>query len=373
MAAATSIPTTNHLAMQNVTVLLATAWTMCSRMPSLSRLSQAILEHTVAAKGLLMPAALAARGIMLTGAVGGIHKMGWLMCTSAQPNPPTLPYPDIKCDAVLTGPLGPCCCRNKDTATGVTRTYLIDVVAPTVKEVYGEPMVLLLAPALIWAAFDESVAAQIVVPPPPKKLIVVGFPGPTPANNPAEKVTLLVSGDVDPLRILDLMTQDGTPSEGAAHTAGGNMMMASGGGGNNEEMAGIFSLLYQQQIEETKRENKKRTDSILNAIKGLGVGVPRIARQPVIYRVGVMGILDPVAQLAESPRASLSPRPANLYVLWKEYEFGICSRKPAKAFNEREGGGNKADFCHRKVFWDVMPSLLRLGYTNETAIVRIYA
>jgi hypothetical protein len=49
----------------------------------------------------------------------------------------THPYLDVKCDAVLTGPIGPCHYCIKDTATGVTQSYLIDVVAPTIKEECG--------------------------------------------------------------------------------------------------------------------------------------------------------------------------------------------------------------------------------------------
>jgi hypothetical protein len=44
-----------------------------------------------------------------------------------------------------------------------------------------------------------------------KNMIVDGFPGPTPGNNPVEKVTLRISGDGD--HILDLMTHYGMPSE----------------------------------------------------------------------------------------------------------------------------------------------------------------
>jgi hypothetical protein len=62
----------------------------------------------------------------------------------------------------------------------------------------------------------------------------MAFSGPTPDNNPAKKVTLLIYGDGNRLHILDMMNQDGTPGEGAAHTTGGNMMMASYDGGNNE-------------------------------------------------------------------------------------------------------------------------------------------
>jgi hypothetical protein len=78
-----------------------------------------------------------------------------------------------------------------------------------------------------------------------------------------------------------------------------------------------------------KRENNERTNSVLHAVRS-------IARQPVIRRIGVMCIVDPVAQLGESPPASLSP--TDLYVLLKEYEFGIGGRTPVKDFNERERG-----------------------------------
>jgi hypothetical protein len=132
------------------------------------------------------------------------------------------------------------------------------------------------------------VVAHTVVPPYLKKLIVDGFSGMTPDNNPVEKVTLLISGDGDRIRILDLMIQDGTSSEGADHTTGGNITIASGGEGKGEEMVGLLSLLYQQQtnIEETKRKKNERTDRILHATKGLGISVHIIAHQPVIRRIG---------------------------------------------------------------------------------------
>jgi hypothetical protein len=55
----------------------------------------------------------------------------------------------MESSTVLTGYTGPCRCGIKETATGVTRSYLLDVVAPTFKEVYGEPVALLLAWALL--------------------------------------------------------------------------------------------------------------------------------------------------------------------------------------------------------------------------------
>jgi hypothetical protein len=43
-------------------------------------------------------------------------------------------------------------------------------------------MALLLVPVLLWAAFDESVAAKIIMPAYLRKLIVDGFPGGFEAN-----------------------------------------------------------------------------------------------------------------------------------------------------------------------------------------------
>jgi hypothetical protein len=69
---------------------------------------------------------------------------------------------------------------------------------------------------------------------------------------------------------------------------------------------------------------------------------------------------------------SLSSRPTYLYILWKEYEFGIGGRKSAKDFSYRERGASRAIFCRRKVLWDVVLRLIPHCYTNESAIDHSY-
>jgi hypothetical protein len=102
---------------------------------------------------------------------------------------PSLPYPDAKTAATLCGPAGPCRYKVRDNATGVSRSYMLNVVAPTINHIYGEAMALLLAPALLWAAFDDPVAAKSVIPASLRTLIVDGFPGGC-ETNPVEKVPL---------------------------------------------------------------------------------------------------------------------------------------------------------------------------------------
>jgi len=70
--------------------------------------------------------------------------------------------------------------------------------------------------------------------------------------------------------------------------------------------------------------------------------------------------------------SSLSPRPWNLYELWKEYQHGIGGHKAAKNFTDRERGWVKCTYTCHKVIWDEIDCLVRAGDMYEVAIDRIY-
>jgi hypothetical protein len=146
----------------------------------------------------------------------------------------------------------------------------------------------------LWAAFDDSIAAKSVMPASLRKLIVDGFTGGF-ETNLVEKVSLLITGNGDQLRIVDLMTQDATTNSDATHTGGG---LATGGAtsqGRGEDIQGLYSLLYQHQrhIEELKRDHNERTDGLLTKVRRTNTNIQRIAWQPVIRRFGVDGIINP--------------------------------------------------------------------------------
>jgi hypothetical protein len=286
---------------------------------------------------------------------------------------PSLPCPDAKTAAALYGPAGPCCYKVRDNAIDVSRSYMLNVVAPTINHIYGEEMALLLAPALLWAAFDDSVVAKTIMPASLRKLIVYGFLGGF-ETNPVEKVSLLITGNGNELHIVDLMTQDATPNSDATHIGGGVGTGGSTAQGSGEEIQDLHSLIYQQerQIEELKRDHNERTDGPLAEVRWMNTNIRRIARQPVIHRVGVDGIVNPSLIVLDRATPSLSSRPTNIYVLWKEYEFDIGGRKAAKDFTYRERGVSCAILCRRKVFWDIVLHLISHRYTNESAIDHIY-
>jgi hypothetical protein len=221
----------------------------------------------------------------------------------------------------------------RDNVTGASRSYMLNVVAPIINQIYGEEMAVLLAPSLLWAAFDDSVTAKSVMSASLRKLIVDGFHSGC-ETNPVEKVSLLITDNGDQLRIVNLMTQDATPNSDTTHTGGGMATCGGNAQGSGEEIQGLYWLIYQQQwhIEELKRDHNKRTDGILTKVRWMNTHIRRIARQPVICKVGVEGIVNPSSIVLDRVPPSLSSRPTDLYVLWKEYEFGIGGSKAAKDF-----------------------------------------
>ena len=68
----------------------------------------------------------------------------------------------------------------------------------------------------------------------------------------------------------------------------------------------------------------------------------------------------------------LSRNPKDLYVVWKEWEFGLNGTKPARNFTTHERGMNKFAFSRRKNLWDTVTRMIAHGFTSDTAIDRIY-
>ena len=93
----------------------------------------------------------------------------------------------------------------------------------------------------------------------------------------------------------------------------------------------------------------------------------RIAIQPVIRQAA--------GAIREQPHglARLCKCPKDLFVLWKEFEFGMDEQKPAKDFTATERGKNKFSYSRHKIFWNAIEMLLLRGHTSDSAIDRVYS
>ena len=81
--------------------------------------------------------------------------------------------------------------------------------------------------------------------------------------------------------------------------------------------------------------------------------------------LGNLGELD-------QPRPQLFRGVKNLYDLWQEWEYGLSGNKAARDFTREERGKVKYVFSRRKVFWDMVSTLVRAGHTSDSAIDQIY-
>lgn len=70
--------------------------------------------------------------------------------------------------------------------------------------------------------------------------------------------------------------------------------------------------------------------------------------------------------------AVLSSKPKSLHDLWTEWCFGVNGNKPAKDFTAAERGACKYTYCRRRVFWDMVRSHMKAGFSANAAIDRIY-
>ena len=68
----------------------------------------------------------------------------------------------------------------------------------------------------------------------------------------------------------------------------------------------------------------------------------------------------------------LYKNPKDLYIVWKEWEFGLNGLKLARDFSPRERGVNKFTYCQREAFWDMVIRMITHGFTSDTSINRIY-
>ena len=62
-----------------------------------------------------------------------------------------------------------------------------------------------------------------------------------------------------------------------------------------------------------------------------------------------------------------------LYDLWKEFEFGFSSLKPATDWTAAGSGRDKYKYYRRNVVWQKVSELVRGGFAAESACDRIYS
>jgi hypothetical protein len=292
-----------------------------------------------------------------------------------------LPFPDAKVAEKLCGG-GPCFYVPDQTLDAtMMNTFVLSRVVPNIRKRLPESACLVLGKALLWLIC--SPLADEYVPGDFKREVLsewehVRGADVDPEMNPIKQMAVTVSGDhgavfIDMVGAIDVDGVAGQPALGTNVTMRNQLLgMQSGLLSLRQDNVELKTAVNRIQL------NLERCFGILNG------NVRRIALQPARRRTagvergeGEAGGAEEVPERAAANdlamMATLMPTPRSLHDLWQEYHHGVGGRKAARLFSYTERGRSKHRYSRRKVVWDLVSRLIRMGDTAETAIDKIYA
>ncbi|KAI2498774.1 hypothetical protein MHU86_15730 [Fragilaria crotonensis] len=301
-----------------------------------------------------------------------------------------LPYPDAKVASVLAvgGPMK----YVVKNGSGVLDNWLLTQVVPHLSRsvTLSQQVALVLAPPVLWAAFEESM--ELYMPVNLRNRIQAAYNAlenrlPV-GQNPVQRIPIIVTGHDDQVLITEVFPEEDVDRlNGRVRNLATNI---GGGGGRDDLLRAVHA-----QVGIQRREGHARGEALIGRLDRLSEyvsqmdqrhtqqmntlrrSVHRVALQPVQRpRVDEDGGFDGGQQDAGEANArenaTLIKNPRSLHLLWQEYEFGIGGRKPAKNFNAIERGRVKYAYYRRKIAWEMIAGLVRGGHTAQVAIDMIY-
>jgi len=262
-----------------------------------------------------------------------------------------LPYPDALVAAAVAGPDGPCEYKLCSFNGVLTDEVLKSTFAPKSAQVLPNALALLMAKALIWAACAEIA----LMPSNLKSQIKHQVRALTGSNeSPISRIPLHVRGYGDQMTLIPVEDNIGSPRHQL----------------DSETALFGLSLSVRREMADIKHDIKEGFRAITQDLDRIRANVARIAVQPRVRSIAQ--VEAPEATTMGTVRLRHLGTPKNLYDLWKEYEFGLDGRKPAKNLTSTERGKCKSSYSRRKIFWDLVENMVRKGHTSLVAIDRVY-
>lgn len=294
------------------------------------------------------------------------------------------PGKDACCSEALTGPKGPVKYMLTENVELLTEEFLVTKIAPVCKRKFGEEVAIILAKALIWAAFNT----------PPNRFLPreqanrikneLRLQGREDETCPVVKQRFRCNDTNGILSFVDLNDDlnDGDSRRRQGQENDSNLMLRN-------------HMTTQHLITETRdnlRQLVLRVEGSLSHLLNVYNGnVRRYARAPAVQvvrqRLGttVQNVPNSVytevatpetlvqqSSSSSDPIARLS-RVKTLHQLWQEYEFGLNGRKAARDFTTAERVRQRSMYSRRLVFWNVICRMINKGYSAERAVDVVYA
>lgn len=297
-----------------------------------------------------------------------------------------MPFPDAKVAFQLChgGPIG----YELIPTSGLTDNWITENVTPNTSAVYGQRMATVLGKALLWACCDGNAATIVdeTMQQRIKSAFHATLHGGDANLNPVQKVGLVLS-----------------ESNGVAIIETCQLIRNQSGNRDVTQMSSGVDARRLQMMENMMRTMQQSTINIQNTLvhefEAHSTILRRMERlQRRMFAVparatrvgGEKTAIEDVGQ-GENPRANdgrqdnnrgskvvkkdlLSSCPKDLNILWREYQFGLGGRKPAKQFTSAERGLVSSIYSKRHKVWKLIEELIhKRGEDYRIIIDSIYA
>ena len=290
-----------------------------------------------------------------------------------------MPFPDAKVAFVLChgGPIG----YEIVEGSGLSNEWIIQHVTPNTATVYGTKMATILGNALLWACCDED--AKSIVDTTLHKRVMAAYNAVNHAvddnKNPVHKVGLVLreSNGVSIINTCNFETAN--QPDNRENTTN-----------NNSRLQMVETMLQAVMQNQTNLQNTMVHEFAENSklLRKIDRLQKRMAAVPAVRatRKGTEKVTiaqdednddDTVGRNTRTihvPQDLLSPCPKDLFTLWKEYEFGLGNRKPARLFTTEERGKVSSIFSKRNKVWKLIQDLINKRSEPSNIIIdAIYA
>lgn len=300
-----------------------------------------------------------------------------------------MPFPDAKVAFQLChgGPIG----YELIATSGLTDNWIAGNVTPNISAVYGQRMATILGKALLWACFDGDAAT--IVDETMRQRIKAAYHatlhGGDANLNPVQKVGLVLS-ESNGVAVIETceLVRNQSGNRAATHTSSGVDVRRL------QMMENMMRTMQHNTInlQNTLVREFEAQSTILRRMERLQRRIFAVPARAT--RVGGEKTVTEDVEEGENHHANdgrqdktnradgskvvkkdlLSSCPKDLNILWKEYQFGIDGRKPARLLTSVERGLVSSVYSKRHKVWKLIEDLInRRGEDYRIIIDSIYA
>jgi hypothetical protein len=289
-----------------------------------------------------------------------------------------MPFTDAKVAFQLCpgGPIG----YDLVPDSGLSDEWIAEKVTPNISAVYGSKMAAILGKALLWACCDDD--GKTIVDRNLLQKVLTSYEahkdGSVIIDNPVRKVGLILRESngiaiIESCGVSPSNDQNTATATATVHdiTRQRLQMVERKVDNLTQSVANLHNTVTQEFADNAMLLRK------MDRLQRRMAAVPAVRRQGKTSNDAVLEGGEELPPNGPRPivrRDLLSKCPKDLFILWKEYEFSLEGRKPAKLFTSVEKGMVSSVYSKRHKVWKLIQDLINKRNEDSRVVIdSIYA